>query len=267
MSDAPENRQGVDRVGDNADPVAAPPSPRMNFGAVWRRLGPAGPLAVIATALPLLGEIALLGSLKWLAPWLHSHAELGLVLYAVGFAVLSGLAVLPTHAQSAVGGWSFGFARGAAGAIFGVVGGAWLGFAVARRASGTRVMALVDEHVKWRAVYDALLGGGFFKTLLIVTLLRLPPSSPFAITNLVMAAARVPYPAYLLGSFLGLAPRTAAVVFIAAGLHDLDFRNMGAQWMTIVGMVLAVVVVLIIGAMANRAMARVSTPTPVTPKD
>jgi MFS family permease len=36
--------------------------------------------------------------------------------------------------------------------------------------------------------------------VLIVTLVRLPPNSPFAITNLVLASAGVPRPVYLLGT-------------------------------------------------------------------
>ncbi len=229
---------------------------------IWRRLGPAGPLAVLAAGLPLLGEIALIGCLAWLAPWLRAHSEIGLPVYVLVFAVTSGLAILPTHAQSAVGGWVFHFARGAPAAVAGVMGGAMIGYLIARRASGGRVVSLIEEHPKWRAVYEALLGGGFWKTLLIVTLVRLPPSSPFAITNLVLASTRVPPLAYALGSLLGLAPRTAAVVFIAAGVQTLNFRELGSSWMTIVGIVTAVVAVLVIGAIANRAVTRVTTARP-----
>jgi hypothetical protein len=61
---------------------------------------------------------------------------------------------------------------------------------------------------------------------------------------------------------LGLAPRTAAVVFIAAGVQTLNFRELRSSWMTIVGIVTAAVAVLVIGAIANRAVTRVTTPRP-----
>jgi len=262
MADSPSNGEADATPPRDSDIASGAPAPREQARVIWRRLGPAGPLAVLAAGLPLLGEIALVGSLAWLAPWLRSHSEIGLPVYVLVFAVTSGLAILPTHAQSAVGGWVFHFARGAPAAVAGVMGGAMIGYLIARRASGNRVVSLIEEHPKWRAVYDALLGGGFWKTLLIVTLVRLPPSSPFAITNLVLASTRVPPLAYALGSLLGLAPRTAAVVFIAAGVQTLNFRELRSSWMTIVGIVTAAVAVLVIGAIANRAVTRVTTPRP-----
>ncbi len=236
----------------------APESTRaaLTVGTIFRRLGPAGPLAVVAVALPGLGGFALLGSITWIAPWLRSQGMAGVTEYAIGYALASGFAVLPTYAQSVVGGWAFGFALGFPAAMGGVFGAATIGYVIARRATGNRAMSLVDEHPKWRAVYDALLGSGFWKSLLVVTLLRLPPNSPFALTNLVMAAARVPYSVYVIGTMLGLAPRTAAVVFVGAGLSELDFRH--PRWMVIFGIVTAVAVIVIIGAMANHAVTKVT---------
>jgi uncharacterized membrane protein YdjX (TVP38/TMEM64 family) len=258
MSESLERREAASPISDNPTPGERAAAASGRAAVIWRRLGPAGPLAVIAASLPLLGEIALVGSLAWLAPWLRAHGQLGLLVYVLVFAVTSGLAILPTHAQSGIGGWVFHFRAGAPAAVAGVMGGALIGYLIARRASGTRVVSLIEEHPKWRAVYDALLGGGFWKTLLIVTLVRLPPSSPFAVTNLVLASTRVPPVAYLLGSFLGLAPRTVAVVFIGAGLQTLNFHELGRSWMTIAGIIAAAVVVVVIGAIANHAVTRVT---------
>lgn len=238
---------------------AAPKTGTMTGKILWRRLGPAGPLAIVSASLPLTGAAILAGTLLWLAPWLHAHRTAGVIAaYAVCFAVTSGLAILPTQIQSGLGGWSFGFAYGAPAAVAGAWGGIVIGYLVARRASGDHVVVLIHEHPKWKAIYDTLVGSGFWKALGIVTLLRLPPSSPFAITNLVMAATRVPLGAYLLGSFVGVAPRTIAVVYIAAGLHELDFRRLGQSWLTVAGIVATAVTVIVIGIMANRAITRFS---------
>ena len=244
---------------DDAKPADAPPeesqSPWPAIGRIYRRLGPAGPLAVLAATLPAIGGFALLGLAWKFAPWLRDQQAVGLVLYIVGFAVLSGLAVLPTYAQAGVGGAVFGLAAGVPAAIAGYVGGAAIGYVIARRASGDRVMTLLQEQPKWRAVHNALLGGRAGRTFLIVTLLRVPPNSPFAITNLVLAATQVRLPIYLAVTLVGMAPRTAAAVYIGGQFGP---EGGDSTWFTAAGIAVAVVVILIIGSIAQRALAKVT---------
>jgi uncharacterized membrane protein YdjX (TVP38/TMEM64 family) len=234
------------------------PAAAQDWKAILRRLGPAGPLAVVAATLPAIGGFLLLGTLNVVGPWLQAHGAWGVVLYVAGFVVLSGLALLPTYAQAVLGGWAFKFAVGFPAALAGFVGGAMLGYVVALTATGDRVVRLIDEQPRWRAVYDALLRGGFWKTLAIVTLIRIPLNSPFAITNLVMAATRVPPLVYCLGTAVGMAPRTAAAVLIAANLKELTLEGTGRPWMWIVSIVITIGVVILIGHIANQAMTRVT---------
>lgn len=244
---------------------AAGADPRRAQGWV-RRLGPAGPLALAAATLPALGGLLLLGLLNVVGPWLKAQGALGLGLYVLGFAVMAGLALLPTYAQAILGGWAFGFLLGYPAALGGFVGGAALGYLVGRRASGRRVLEIIDEHPKWRAIYEALVGRGFWRTLGIVALLRLPPNSPFAMTNLVMAATRVPLGAYLLGTLGGMAPRTGLAVYAAAGLRELTFDPAQAgrpAWLVGAGIVVTLGVVIVIGLLANRAVARVTGAAPL----
>ncbi len=240
------------------------------------RLGPAGILAVLALALPPLGSLALFATMGTTGPWLKSHAELGLVLYASAFAILAGLALLPTYAQSALGGFAFGIAWGVPAALVGFTAGAVIGYEIARRASGERVLRLVDEKPKWRAVRDALLGaadtpgGGLGRILGMIILLRLPPNSPFALTNLVMASVRVPRRCFVVGTAIGMAPRTALAVAVGAGAHELSKDELRAAlppWALYAGIALTIAVFLFIGIIANRAIERVTraaTPAPGT---
>ncbi|MCK4340506.1 MAG: TVP38/TMEM64 family protein [Phycisphaerae bacterium] len=239
---------------------ANPPKPRTDtsqrFSTLFRRLGPAGPLAVVSATLPALGGLVLLGMLTSIEPHLKAYREVGLVLYVLGFALLAGLAILPTYAQSVLGGWVYKFPLGFPAALGGVLGGALIGYGVGLRAAGDRVLRLIDEQPKWKAVYEALLGSGFWKTLLIITLVRL--NSPFALTNFVLAATRANPFAYVLGTVLGLSPRTAAAVFIAAGLKELTFERGGHKWLWITGIVVTLIVIVIIGQIANNAVAKVT---------
>lgn len=222
-----------------------------------RKLGPLGPLAVLSVAMPPISGIVLIGTLHEVGPWLRAHDDIGFVLYIAAFTVLGGLALLPTYAQSLLGGWAFGVAYGLAAALAGFVGAALVNYAISWRVSGDRLEKLLAQHTRWNAVYRALLHSGFLKAVFIITLLRLPPNSPFAATNLALAAIKVPVGPFALGTVLGLAPRTAAVVFVGAGLSQLDFSNRQQTGLFAAGAVVTMAVVAILGWMANRALRRV----------
>ncbi|MBL8879454.1 MAG: VTT domain-containing protein [Phycisphaerales bacterium] len=218
-----------------------------------RRLGPASVLAVISATLPALGGFALVAFVQPVGDWLKSH-ESALVIYALGFAFAAGLALLPTYAQAILGGWAFGFERGIGAAMAGATLGGILGYLIARGVSANRVQHVLDEHARWRAVCKALAGGGFWKTLGLVTLIRLPPNSPFALSNLVMGATRVHFMAFIIGTAIGLAPRTALAVYGAAQAQRLDVQEPGSWMMFAVKIAAALVVVIIVGAIGKRAL-------------
>lgn len=260
--------------GVNETPHEAPPpaAKETSFGEVFRRLGPAGVLGVVAAFAPALGGILLLAHLGEAGSWLRSLDTWGVVVYAAAFALLSGLSLLPTYAQSILGGWAFGFAAGFPGAMAGFFGGSLLGYDVARAAARERAMTLLREHPRWIAVRNALVGGeagqettpvGFWKTLGIVTLVRLPPNSPFAITNLVMAAVKVPRIPYALGTLIGMAPRTCAAVYLASLVQDQvatadAIKAQRPGWYIPVAIGVSIAVLAIVGMIAKRALDRVT---------
>jgi uncharacterized membrane protein YdjX (TVP38/TMEM64 family) len=205
-----------------------------------------------------------LASLAPLSDWLLQHRSAGLALYTVAFVLGAGLGFLPTYAQSILGGWVFGLAAGLPAALVGFTGGGLLGYVVARRVSKDRVEALIERNPKARAIREALVGRGPWRTLLVVMLLRFPPNSPFALTNLVMAATGVPLPTFLAGTFLGMLPRTAVAVSLAAaaaatGAEDIQtFVRHRGPWLLAFGIVGGMAVLGILGAIARRALDRVT---------
>lgn len=246
-------------------PEAIPPAqetPAADTRSIAKRLGPAGVLGVIALFFPAIGGIVLLASIGPLGAWLRSMETLGQLVYAGGFMLFAGLALLPTYAQAILGGWAFGFPVGLGLALLGFAGASAIGYCIARPASGDRVTDLIKEKPRWKAVHDALIGAGSLKTFLIVTLVRLPPNSPFALTNLVMAAVKVPLPLYLLGTVIGMAPRTAAAVFLAAKIEgelSRDAISETRSWEVIAASIfITLFVLLVIGSIANRAIRRVT---------
>jgi uncharacterized membrane protein YdjX (TVP38/TMEM64 family) len=119
---------------------------------------------------------------------------------------------------------------------------------------------MIKEHPRARAVYEALLGSGPARSLFIVTLVRLSPNSPYAVTNLAFAAAGVNFVTYVIGTLLGIAPRTGVVVFIASRLANPQFE--APLWLWIAGILVTLLVLAIIAQISRQALARVTAPIP-----
>jgi uncharacterized membrane protein YdjX (TVP38/TMEM64 family) len=225
----------------------------------WRRIGAVGPLATVALLVPPVSGILLLGTLPLLGAWLRGHQEIGLVLYLGAFTLLGGLALLPTYAQSVLGGWAFGFGAGWAVTVAGFVGAALVSYAITRRLSGDRIERLLAERRRWHAVYRQLMHTSFGRSVGLITLLRLPPNAPFAASNVGMGALGVPVVPYALGTALGLAPRAGVAVYAGAGLATLDPSNLRDAGTFAASLGLTFATVLLIGWMATRALRRVES--------
>ncbi|MCC6661978.1 MAG: TVP38/TMEM64 family protein [Phycisphaerales bacterium] len=242
-----------------------PPDHRPDAAAtaiLWRRLGPAGALGVLWSVAPAVLGSFLLIYLGTVGDWLRAR-ESGLAIYTIAFMVAAGLGILPTYAQAILGGWVFGLSFGLPAALLGFLGGAIIGYAAARTVARTRVEQLIAENPKARAVREALVGRGFWSTMGVVALLRLPPNSPFALTNLVMAAVGVPRVAFAVGTLLGMTPRTAVAVAFAAvaarGGRDIqEFLKEGpGKWALIIGIGVMFGVLALIGHIGKKAAERV----------
>ncbi len=258
MSDPSETPSG-----DETTSAPASESTEVGIGAIARRLGPASVLGVLWMLLPGIGGLLLIARMGTISEWLDAQGDLGIAIYIGVFIVSAGFGLLPTYAQAVLGGWVFGMAYGLTAALAGFTGASLIGYAITRIVARNRAESLIAENPRARAVREALIGRGFWPTLGIVTLLRVPPNSPFALTNLVMASSGVRLLPFALGTLIGMAPRTALVVgFAAKGAADghRDIQSLIKDHGTlpvVAGIVVLVVVLSIIGRIANRAINRV----------
>jgi uncharacterized membrane protein YdjX (TVP38/TMEM64 family) len=94
--------------------------------------------------------------------------------------------------------------------------------------------------------------------LLIIFLLRLSPAMPFALTNFLMASARVPLKSFIGGTFLGMLPRSSAVVFVGSGLSELAFNDPQEAWLIVFGIIATIVSIIFITIVARRALERMT---------
>lgn len=224
-----------------------------------RRLGAAGPVAIMLSFWPPLGGFVLLASLTALGPWLRDHGMTGWVIYVLVTGLLMGLSFIPTYSCAILAGWAFGFTIGWPLAMITITIAALIAYGIARWIAKDRVLEVILERPKWAAVYRALLTQNFRRTLLVVTLLRVPPQSPFAIANFALAAAKVPLTEYTLGTLVGIAPRTALAALVAAKLEQLRLKDITLDtWMVAAGIVATLVACTILGVMANRALQHVT---------
>ena len=240
-----------------------------------RALGPAGVLAVLWLVAPALLGFVLVANLSAASDWLETLGAAAPFVFALIFAVTSGLGILPTYAQAVVAGWVFGSTVGLVAALGGFVGGAIIGWVVARLVSSRRVEDAIERNPKARVIREALVGRGFWPTLGIVTLIRIPPNSPFALTNLAFAACGVKLLTHSIGAAIGMSPRTAVIVLLSAaaaasGAKDLQtfILDGPGTWVLIGGVVTLIVVFGIITFIAERALSKATgtSRTDPTPK-
>ena len=147
---------------------------------------------------------------------LRDQGAAGIWIFIGVFIVAAGLGLLPTYAQAVVAGWVFGAVYGSIAAMAGFAGASLLAYGFVRYVSKDGVANAISKHPRAAVVREALVGGNFWRTFLVVTLIRVPPNSPFALTNLALTGVRVPLGTYLAGTVLGMTPRTVIVVAMAA---------------------------------------------------
>ena len=236
-----------------------------SIGAVVKRLGPAAWLGIAWTVFPIIGGFTLLANMKPISEYLVGESEagsghfvMGMGLYVLIFVLSAGFGFLPTYSQSILAGYAFGVSWGFVGAITGFAGASLMGYFIAGRIARKRVEEEIHAHPKAEIIRDALLGGSKLRMLGILTLIRIPPSSPFSLTNYAMSVCGVPKLFFLVATVVGMAPRSFAAVYIGSQVQDLATKPDKPKWLFITGIVLTFVVIFIVGKIANKALERVT---------
>ena len=248
----PDSATNLPAVPAGAGPAGPATPPR----GLLRRLGPAGLAALLVSVLPTIGVLTLLGFIKQIAPALRSLG-LSAPLAVVGaFTLLCGLCILPTYSVSIVSGWALGVAVGWPTALATLTAAATFGYFLARVVVRDRVASAVHEAPRWDAVRRSLVGSGFWRTTLIVAVVRVAPVPPFGLSNLLFASVGCPVGSFCLGTALGLIPQTALLVPMAARLDHLDFRQRPGTF--VFGILATVAAFAVLGQIGKKALGRVA---------
>ena len=149
--------------------------------------------------------------------------------YMAAFAVLPAF-FFPVAVLALAGGLLFGLWWGSIYTFLGAMVNCTVMFLLSRSIGYESVKALVERRLsaKWQKRLEAAAGREGF---LLLVVLRLIPAVPYNLINYAFGLTRMGYPAYLLGSAIGIIPGT--LVFINIGDKAMDVTNPGF-WLAIV---------------------------------
>ena len=183
-------------------------------------------IVVLSVSLAAVGALALLFSrvdpadvqafVAGFGPWAPA-------VYMGLFALLPAV-FFPVAVLALAGGLLFGLWWGSIYTFLGAMVNCTVMFWLARTVGYQKVKALVEERLseKWRNRLNAAAGREGFWLLVI---LRLIPAVPYNLINYAFGLTRMGYPAYLLGSAVGIIPGT--LVFINIGDKAVDVGSPG----------------------------------------
>lgn len=221
-------------------------------------LGRLAPLGLAALFLPMAGSAILLTFLSPIGSILRENPTVGAIITFAAVVVFCGLSLLPTNVVGVVSGWAFGFETGIAILIVGILGAAYVSFRLCTRVSGDRLTKQLEHYPRSKAIHRALLHDNPRRTILIVLLLRLSVVMPFAFTNLLLAASRVPFRAFIIGTAIGMLPRAATTTYIGAGLYELDINNAEDTTVFVIGAIASIICISVIAVFSKKALARMT---------
>ncbi len=191
-----------------------------------------------APAFELLPQRSLIGELINTA-----GVPLAALLIAVLFALFTGSALLPTYALSFASGVFFGPVWGSLVAMFGVTFGALVGYGWGTVLARKRVMRVVEANPRVKLIRSAIIDRSIKDETIAVTLIRVPPNSPFALTNLIMSSLHVRLMPYFVGTLVGIAPRTLFAVFLGVGIGEIaEAKSAGGRLRVAIGLAIGLAV-------------------------
>ena len=218
---------------------------------------------------PLLlaaGGLAL-GAVTWFArdgkeeiealeAWVAGHGVLGPIIF-VGAVVLLTSIFVPSSALSAVAGALFGLGWGSFAMITGAIMGAALDYVVASKLLRNRIAAIVKRYPKLSAIQRAVAGDKGRVQFLV----RLAPLSAVTVSY-VLGAAGVRFRPYMIAT-LGIIPGLFVEVYFGHVAKHVAKASAGVSAhsnthlvLTVAGFLGCVVLMIAIGRMAQRAIAK-----------
>jgi uncharacterized membrane protein YdjX (TVP38/TMEM64 family) len=210
-------------------------------------------LLVIAAIIVAFRVLPVADWLRHFQTYVRGLGALGYIVYISVYAVCV-VAFVPASILTLGAGAIFGFAGGTIVVVIGATIGATLAFLLARTVMRKRIEAMTATNAKFRALDRAIANEG----MKIVFLVRLAVVFPFTYINYAFGLTAIPLWRYVLATFLGIIPATAAFVFASSAATNAATTSTSSITKTvyIAGAVIAIIVSVLIGRIATRAIKR-----------
>jgi uncharacterized membrane protein YdjX (TVP38/TMEM64 family) len=185
--------------------------------------------------------------------WVRGLGPLGYLVYIVVYA-LCVVAFVPASILTLGAGAIFGFVGGTIVVVIGATIGATLAFLLARTVMRKRIEAMTASNAKFRALDRAIAAEG----MKIVFLVRLAVVFPFTYINYAFGLTAIPLWRYVVATFFGIIPATAAFVFASSAATRAATTSTSSitKIVYIAGGIVAIFVSVLIGRIATKAIRR-----------
>lgn len=209
-----------------------------------------------ALALVLLLGRRAAGYIPAFAAWVDSLGALGPVVFILGYIVAT-VALVPGLLLTLAGGALFGLLRGTLYVFIAASIGATAAFLISRYVARDRVMRMLGDDQRFRAVDKAIAREG----RKIAFLIRLSPLFPFNVTNYALGLTGVRVRDYIVAC-IGMLPGTLLYVYYGRLIGDVARAVSGVQvtrgagyWSVLVtGLIATVLVTALITRAARKAL-------------
>jgi len=210
-------------------------------------------LLILAAVIILFGILPVATWLKAFQTYVRSLGALGYVVYIVVYAACV-VAFVPASILTLGAGAIFGFVGGTIVVVIGATIGATLAFLLARTVMRKRIEAMTTKNAKFRALDRAIAAEG----MKIVFLVRLAVVFPFTYINYAFGLTAIPLWRYVVATFIGIIPATAAFVFASSAATSAATGTTSSitKVVYIAGGVVAIIVSVLIGRIATKAIRR-----------
>jgi len=214
----------------------------------------AGAVVIVAAIIVLFRVLPVSAWLRGFQTYVRGLGALGYVVYIAVYAICV-VAFIPASILTLGAGAIFGFAGGTIVVVIGATIGATLAFLLARTVMRKRIEKMTASNKKFRALDRAIASEG----MKIVFLVRLAVVFPFTWVNYAFGLTAIPLWRYVLATLLGIIPATAAFVFASSAATKAATSGISniTKIVYIAGGIVAIIVSIMIGRIATRAIARV----------
>lgn len=161
------------------------------------------------------------------------------LLYFAIATVAMAFALAPTTFVSILTGYFFQWS-GLPGMLISYLGAIIIGMLLGEKISTWFVGGFIAEDEKLKDFFARLKE----RTFLMIVLGRLSPHLPFAMMNMAFASMRVPWGSYLVGSFIGMLPRTLLSFYLGMNVREIYSFALNPredQWMNIATIALVLI--------------------------